>query len=482
MSSERKIQDFSCINHNKSELKIDNLTLQLYCLKCKTNDPKSYLIINHQQPENINSLKMEYCNAHLHVYAEFYCEDCKLAICEECFLLHKQHNCYTPDILSSKYINELNELKEKLLLIKQTSEANLDNLKPVQDFYKTMRSSIESIINQSNSNIDKALNNKETIFDQESSKIFKGFDLEIAEAILFLNNLKENLISSSTKLLDISKSIESLSSDVEICLFKKKNYKDLLEIDNLINNTETYINDKVIKIKFKAEKNIPIYEEECRAFIQKILKYQSLLVSSLNSGISSTCYRIRRYKQYFSYEIAKYFRHSSLCLMVNKSITLSGLGLCGLFIDNLYKKREPLALEIKIIESNFYIPLQSRVSLTNQENRKELLNMKINLPSIKNIIDPVYQFYFNRSITLSKDKVYYITINNESKEDLIKIWSGSIEEDISENDYKEENLNQTIVCNDTLVKFIFLSAFGFESDYNEFTMGIISDLIYSYAG
>ena len=47
-------------------------------------------------------------------------------------------------------------------------------------------------------------------------------------------------------------------------------------------------------------------------------------------------------------------------------------------------------------------------------------------------------------------------------------------------DELDDHVNQhSVICNNSNVKFNFLSAFGVESDFNEFSEGIISDVIYS---
>jgi hypothetical protein len=44
----------------------------------------------------------------------------------------------------------------------------------------------------------------------------------------------------------------------------------------------------------------------------------------------------------------------------------------------------------------------------------------------------------------------------------------------------DEKMNQSsVISNNSNVKFNFLNAFGVESDFNEFTEGIISDVIFS---
>ena len=113
------------------------------------------------------------------------------------------------------------------------------------------------------------------------------------------------------------------------------------------------------------------------------------------------------------------------------------------------------------------------------KDSKEMLSIDIDIPSITNYIDPVYQFYLDNSYLLNKDKFYFIILTNLSNDTFINTWSGSI--------YKDKNKNNTnqineIISNNDNIKFTFLNAFGVESDFNEFSNGIISDIIYSPVG
>ena len=56
----------------------------------------------------------------------------------------------------------------------------------------------------------------------------------------------------------------------------------------------------------------------------------------------------------------------------------------------------------------------------------------------------------------------------------VNTWSGNVGLEL------DDHVNQhSVICNNSNVKFNFLSAFGVESDFNEFSEGIISDVIYS---
>ena len=63
---------------------------------------------------------------------------------------------------------------------------------------------------------------------------------------------------------------------------------------------------------------------------------------------------------------------------------------------------------------------------------------------------------------------------NLSNMTFVNTWTGAVDKEI------EEHINQhSVICNNSNVKFNFLSTFGVESDFNEFSEGIISDIIFS---
>jgi len=155
--------------------------------------------------------------------------------------------------------------------------------------------------------------------------------------------------------------------------------------------------------------------------------------------------------------------------LTSHTINLVGFSLCGLFNNkSTDSKLDSLKVELKIYELD---------SVKNFDyNSSAICCVEIMVPIILNVIDPVYQFYLNNSVTINKDKVYYIFINNLCTNNYVDLWSGEVH-----TESKESNENQhSVICNNSLVKFNFLNAFGVESDFNEFTAGMLSDIIFSH--
>lgn len=497
------------LNQEQIVLKQENLKLNKLEIDCKKKLPSRHLneflseINNSDIRTSLVNTNKSYCIKHPEQESILFCSDCNEEFCKLCYPKHKKHNFAPPEIVAMNFEKSISNLSDSLSMLKQTTQINLENVKPVQEFYKGIKEFIDKNLNSNSNKINNIINDKSNFFYTENQKLFKGIDKEVDETAQILEQYKEKILKANQKIMEFGNEITQISSsNNEVCLFKKRNSKELLEIDLLITEAENFINDKFKRVKSKAEDNLIGFEDKSKAFISALKKFEENIILSLHSGISSICYRVRRFKQFYSYEIAKYFRNSAICVMVNKTITLSGLGLCGLFVNNLYKKVPSMPLLLEVIESYFVNisnqntknevnPYDVKEGKRNNKNsnleeiRNTLVSKEIELPSIKNIIDPVYQLYFDKSILMHKDRIYYITLRNLSKDDFVKIWSGSIEDEIVSDKKKEEtefNNNQTVICNDTYVKFNMIPAFDFESDFNEFTMGLISDFIYSYSG
>ena len=186
----------------------------------------------------------------------------------------------------------------------------------------------------------------------------------------------------------------------------------------------------------------------------------------MKSGIPNVCSRIRRFCRY-SLDKSKFFKNDSLCMIVSKSVNLAGFALCGLFHEQ----------EQAITTYKVNLKLYELSDVKNfSKDSEEMFSIDVDIPSITNCADPVYQFYLENSFLLDKDKFYFIILSNVSSQTFVTTWSGSIYRDKNSSNTTQNNI---IISNNNNVKFTFLNAFGVESDFNEFSSGLISDVIYS---
>ncbi len=199
------------------------------------------------------------------------------------------------------------------------------------------------------------------------------------------------------------------------------------------------------------------------------------------SGIPNICMRVRRFRKYFP-ECTTMFKTDSLCMLTSHSVNLVGFSLCGLYESKsveAYQKMDSKAVKsIKSENQEKFMKINLKIlELDNLEkydvDLTPISSINIDLPVISNITDPVFQFYLDSAVSLNKDKFYIIIISNLSDNLYVDIWKGRVSDD-------SELTQNSVICNNSCVKFNFLNAYGLESDINEFTSGLLSDVIFSH--
>jgi len=263
--------------------------------------------------------------------------------------------------------------------------------------------------------------------------------------------------------------INEINDDYKICLYKKEKDETIKENRNFLFDIKNFLQEQLTQTKERVEKEENNFKEKCESLKKNMDIYESSVISTMKSGIPNVCSRIRRLCKY-SLDKSKYFKKDSLCMIVSQSINLTGFAICGLFHEP-DQPIESYKINLKLYE----------VKDANNFNKdsKELFSVDVDIPSITNYIDPVYQFYLSNSYLLNKDKFYFIILTNLSENTFVNTWSGSIYKD---KNAVTSNATNVIISNNENIKFTFLNAFGVESDFNEFSNGIISDIIYSPVG
>ena len=131
-------------------------------------------------------------------------------------------------------------------------------------------------------------------------------------------------------------------------------------------------------------------------------------------------------------------------MIVSQNINLAGFALCGLY----YEQDQPIKtykVNLKVYEvddaNNF------------GKDSKEMVSIDVDIPTITNIIDPVFQFYLNNSFLIRKDKFYFINFTNLSEDAFINTWSGTIYKDKKQIGMNDTNIVQ---ANNENIKFTFI--------------------------
>jgi hypothetical protein len=459
MNMEILFEQVSCQTHKSDYINIGTL-FQINCQKCIAEG-----LTGNEKLTFINKMEKKTCHKHNQEDAMFYCDDCFEFICKNCFLLvHRAHISSSPEFIVNPIQESIAKTTNELKTLKKIIDENIQNLQGTNAFFITEKNNYKTNLGNMNELILKELKSKSIEFSEEIENIFQGVDLEVESSTTRLENTKKKANKVIAELESLLKELESIKSDKKLCLFRKNKDGLIKEYTKYLNDLEIFIAENLEKTKAKSENEIENFHKNCLKFQKNAEIYETSVINTIISGIPNVCMRIRRFKRYF-YQNPKFFKTSNFCMLTSDTINLVGFSLCGLFSTSSIQS---LKLELRIYE------LDSTQSF--DPKMPTLITDEISLPVIHNITDPVFQFYLKNSVTIHKEKIYYVFVNNASSNFYVDCWNGEVTKD---KDDMTENQN-SIICNNTNIKFNFLGICGVESDFNEFTGGLISDIIYSY--
>ena len=470
------------IHHGEKQnyLSIDPKTFQIICTLCEKEGLKSKkknLIIVAPELSNVeesninnnqeNEQSNHFCYKHQTEPSLFYCEECVQFICKTCFATeHRNHSSSTFDLISDVIKEKINKLHEDLENLNTTLEKNKNSLEKKSEYFDNKKKTFQQNLDTVNQHISNALNEKSAEYETQIESFFNGVDKEVELNLTKIEIKRKESAKMYEEFKKMEEEISQINDDHKVCLYKKEKDEIIQENNKFLTEIKGFLQDQLSQTKERVEKEEKNFQEKCDNFKKTIDVYESSVLSTLNSGIPNICSRVRRLCRY-SYEKSKYFKKDSLCMIVSQNINLTGFALCGLY----FEQDQP----IKTYKVN--LKLYEVDDANNFSNDlKEMLSIDVDIPTITNVVDPVYQFYLLKSYLISKDKFYFIILENLSEDVFINTWSGTIYKD-----KKNFNMNETniVYANNDNIKFTFMNAFGVESDLNEFSGGIISDVIYS---
>ena len=470
------------IHHGEKQnyLSMDPKTFQIICTLCEKEGLKSKkknLIIVAPELSNVeesninnnqeNEQSNHFCYKHQTEPSLFYCEECAQFICKTCFATeHRNHSSSTFDLISDVIKEKINKLHEDLENLNTTLEKNKNSLEKKSEYFDNKKKTFQQNLDTVNQHISNALNEKSAEYETQIESFFNGVDKEVELNLTKIEIKRKESAKMYEEFKKMEEEISQINDDHKVCLYKKEKDEIIQENNKFLTEIKGFLQDQLSQTKERVEKEEKNFQEKCDNFKKTIDVYESSVLSTLNSGIPNICSRVRRLCRY-SYEKSKYFKKDSLCMIVSQNINLTGFALCGLY----FEQDQP----IKTYKVN--LKLYEVDDANNFSNDlKAMLSIDVDIPTITNVVDPVYQFYLLKSYLISKDKFYFIILENLSEDVFINTWSGTIYKD-----KKNFNMNETniVYANNENIKFTFMNAFGVESDLNEFSGGIISDVIYS---
>jgi hypothetical protein len=492
------IENVSCTEHGKRNISLDNKTFQIFCKSCLTNNidndngTQNLQILNnsHSDSNNTKNNINKTCYKHLTEDAQFYCDDCSEFICKNCFATdHRQHCSSTHELIVKNIKENLQKTVMELHSLKKNVEESIQSMQELNNYFSTQKSSFKNSLKDINDRILKNLNNKAKEFSEDIENIFNGIDLEVESSTQRLENNRRKANKMLNEFQNFYKEVESIKSEKKVCLYKKEKDAVLNQNKKFLSDLQFFLQENLEKTKEKSVKEMENFSKKCLKFQRNATIYENSVTNTIVSGIPNICMRIRRFKNYF-FDNTTMFKTDSLCMLTSHTVGLVGFSICGLFNQALYENQNSKSDSKNSTTNNNLIKHQNTLkslklglkifemdSFHNIDlNKTPICSLEVEVPLIVNVIDPVCQFYLNNSVTISKDKVYYIIINNLSDHLYIDVWKGKVSK---ESDDMTEN-QHSIICNNSNVKFNFLNAFGVESDINEFSGGILSDIIFSH--
>lgn len=472
----------------------------------------------------------------------FFCLDCIEATCQYCaYNNHKYHEIDISENilpkfleLSNKYIigieEQMKKAKSQSTIKEVITSSNNNNNKLSSKSRKSLeseekeyidtvissgedllsdKSKFKSIIENNTSKISTILDNYiKSQKDNLISKVSKNSQVE-EYLKLKITNKQDKLNSYENMLKDILVNYTQLSFKSQILFLEENKYalEDLFSYDEKQEETKTEIKD----YKNNTKENI----KEFNLTVKQLLSNLKLTKQSLTDNIASFVpNEIRNIKKYSYYEklISNYIHSSSVSLSVNKSIYLSAIGLCcGVKLKSTSKK------DVNKVVVNIFRKDISSDNISNKDRRNDdksiifdelILSQNIELKyASENSPCPVQTSYLDKSLYLNKYYEYTIEVLFTNENKYQDIWVGKRKEINNNNkevvinsNYNIEEIEKRLRNNssqdkkqsstknkedlavsrlDKELEFKFSISSSHESDLNEITSGIISDLYYS---
>jgi len=419
----------------------------------------------------------------------YLCENCKDFICYRCVIKKMdgegdKSRHYFHDIDSVNYI--ANSFKDDVEINLETIDDIINSLDFLINEEKNKNKNFRNKLIEENKNEicniyeksfekikENVFENNKGLFDKYSKKVYNNKDNDIKDLYISNNNIKTIVQSTLDELKLIQEKINSDDvSDEDKCelhnkyieLIKKANLliqkgksivsqsKDILNHLNSEEITNKYIKEESLQNKLLLDKE--------KSFIQ------SLSTSNKNKG----SYSLNRFVTY-KHEGPKFFGFSTLEFSCNNNIALYGLFLCGKYLSSNKIKQKDFS-ELSMSERNFYNINVKIYELSDVSKKKLLIDENKMLYEIVDTNDPLINIKFEKSVKINKDEKYLIVIENLEDERYCDIWVGNVHKKLLLNN------KQIIKCNNTGLEFCFTLSKDYNSDLNEFKMGIIEGILY----
>ena len=461
-------------DHNIKYISLDRNKMAFICKKCLEYGlaENNLEIFDENEKINLEKNNDNLCNGKCGNIAYYYCITCNQFLCYHCLMInHNNHSIETINYESNSFKDDINieiGLLNRLIEAMGNCKINVKKIEK-EDNSKDLEliNKIKTTIDQTTNIIKKSLDEKMKELNKTFIEIYEGFDNDNESIFEGVKQLKLNIKNALLDIEELNKYLNdnSLNSinKVEILQEGHKKYK---EIEKLVKQSNNILN-AITMNDFNTKENNNKKKLQKENINSNLKTLENSVKYSIQSGSNSECYHLNRFKSFQHHDL-KFFKSTSLCFSTKKNITLFGLNICSLYFHKKQIKNPNFIMQ-KIDERGF---LNIEIVIKNNNEIKFKENKK--LYGAINVNDPIISIFFSSPVNIEKDNNYIITINNLSKDNFYAdFWTGSCPS------ITHDNLNQLIHCNCTGIYFAFTSPDGIQSDFNEFSIGIIEGIIYS---
>lgn len=528
------INKVKCIIHEDKFIDLDTSNYSIFCKKCnnKKNLKFKYLDTNafskdsnkqtnYDINKEISKNDIVYCDNHPNeLNCSFFCLDCSVFICDKCITgVHRQHNSNIPGelrIFIKDSIIKIDKIIEYITrninLVNIDFESAHNEISKLKDYNNKRISAIKEIINEFLINLKQDLykkytNTVELNHNKETNDYYAKSNSDLYRINDFFKKFEKHLFNINNQLekYNNQKQYFNKREIKEVILEIKKFQSTVRDIDDR-SSVQVKIDENLIKKNYeKLIENKLLINEKAESALNEIDDLFDNINTSLECSYFTKPYFLRRFYDFFDPGVM-YFKNSAIYLenLSERNIILSGISLCNLISS---KEKSNLAIKISVYSLN-----KSDLDMLKNSN---LLNTNLNSDDINinnlfyhselwkqlykedailkeldanNSVNPTQTFYFNNYtdnakvsfIKLLPNHKYKIAIENTNDSYYVRLYNGKVRREEYESMYKEKKttyLTQTITCNNTNIDFKISSSLN--SDFNEFSNGIICDIIYS---
>lgn len=473
--------------HQRRYLAYDDKRKQVICLRCNEeglidNDLKK---LNESCDETIDEVSNRCMTYNCLGYPCFVCVDCSDYICFNCFTnQHENHKTSSVPFMANSFRDEVNKMYNELKdCVEQLNQLTIEKPK------KKTHHSINNNSNSTNSNeqltqllnlipiakknILSSINDSNENAYQEYCKSFESNDKESNDVHLLFSTIKRQY-------RDIEDSLNKLCNNLDDPLIKNESKCGMRKSENetitkgqcLLKSSTNGLN-RLTQLEYNTHKNNSSMASKQTTLIKSLQAVEESILFSIKSGSSNNAIHLNRF-QSFLHNSMIYYKTTSVIIKSTQTIHLTGLNMCGLYIhkhrlknpnNNLHRieNRDSVDINVSLLKVK-----------KGSDNTIVMINERKKLYGAVNPNDPIISLYFSNGVLIEKESEYLITIDNLNTVSYYgDFWSGS-------GFSKTHSVrHQNLICNSTGIEIEFSPPSGVQSDFDEFSNGLIEGIIFT---